>query len=72
MQLNGTGDLVPLRDGVPGHSYTVSNTRVIYDVSCPSTAGCVALGRPSSDVGAMLTMINRFDIPPSITASWPG
>jgi hypothetical protein len=55
---HGVGDLIPLLGGVPGRLSTVAGTQGIYGVSCPSASGCVALGRTSNDIGAMLISIN--------------
>ena len=55
---HGVGDVIAVRDGVPGHTSTVKHSRGMYDVSCPGKSGCVALGQPSDDVGALFVKIS--------------
>jgi len=57
------GDIVPVRSGVPGRASAVRHTQAIYSVSCPGVSGCVALGRPSNDVGALFVSISRSGVP---------
>jgi hypothetical protein len=64
----GVGDLMRLRDGTRFHLYTVPGTRLIYSVSCPGASGCVALGRPSDDVGARLTAVSASGVPETTRA----
>jgi hypothetical protein len=68
----GSGVLVKLRDGVPVHYYGVRNTAVVYGVSCPSGAGCLAVERPTAlgpfglsrpGVSTKLTIINGSGTP---------
>jgi hypothetical protein len=54
----GVGDVVEVRNGVPGHVSVVRHTQGIYSVSCPNKFGCVALGRPTNDIGALFITIN--------------
>lgn len=69
---SGSGALVKLRDGVPIDYYKVKNTTIVYGVSCPSAAGCVAVERPtglgpfglsSPGVSTKLTIINGSGTP---------
>ena len=55
----GTGDVVAVRNGTPGHRSTIKKTSRIYNVSCPSSSGCVALADSSSGVGAEFVNINH-------------
>ena len=58
----GTGDVVAVRNGTPGHVSVVSKTSRLYNVSCPSASGCVALADPSSGVGAEFVKINSSGV----------
>lgn len=56
------GDVVEVRDGVPGHVSTVKGTQDIVGISCPSGTGCIALARTSTDEGADLLAINAAGV----------
>lgn len=53
----GVGDIVPVKNGAPQRAQTVKGTQGMYGVSCPNPSGCVALARPSSDVGVIFVKI---------------
>lgn len=55
----GTGDVVAVRNGTPGHRSTVRKTSRLYDVSCPNSSGCVALADSSSGTGAEFVNITH-------------
>jgi hypothetical protein len=54
----GTGDVVAVRNGIPGHVSVVHHTTRLYTVSCPNASGCVALADTSSGEGAEFVTIN--------------
>jgi|SRR5580658_5408614 hypothetical protein len=75
---DGVGDVVAVRHGVPGRVSTIKHTSGMYGVSCPGLSGCVALGRPSNDVGALFVKISDsgavtgsklVTVPPGVTIS---
>ncbi len=51
------GDIVPVHSGVPGKAQTVRHTSDMYSISCPNPSGCIALARPSNDIGALIVKI---------------
>jgi hypothetical protein len=66
------GDLVSFHRGGRHRSHVLSGLRSVLDVSCPSGAGCVALGYPddvgffglhSAGVAATLTEVDRSGAP---------
>ena len=54
----GVGDVVALTNGVPGKVSILRGTQGVFSVSCPTSAGCVVLGRTSNDVGAEMATLN--------------
>jgi len=75
---HGVGDVVAIRNGVPGRTSTIKHTQGMYGVSCPNKSGCIALGRPGNDVGAVFVDINSsglvtgsklVKVPPGVTLS---
>ncbi|MGO8876640.1 MAG: hypothetical protein ACLQNG_12860 [Acidimicrobiales bacterium] len=45
---HNVGDIVDIDNGVQSHAYAIAGSPQIYAVSCPSSAGCVALGENNS------------------------
>jgi hypothetical protein len=60
---HGVGDVVPVRDGKPGHAVTIRGTSSIESVSCPTAAGCLAIADAKSGVGLTLVTINKHGVP---------
>jgi hypothetical protein len=56
------GDVVAVRNGVPGHVSIVAVTQGIDDVSCPNATGCIALERTGNDVGTGFVSINSAGV----------
>jgi hypothetical protein len=44
----GTGDVIAVKNGVPGRTSTVRHSSGLGDTSCPSASGCVAIADNSS------------------------
>jgi hypothetical protein len=55
---HSVGDVVPVRNGVPGPGSTVAGSKSLYSVSCPGASGCVAIGELSNDTEPMLVTLN--------------
>jgi hypothetical protein len=54
----GTGDVVAVNNGVPGHISVVAGTVGIDDISCPNKSGCVAVAHTSNGEDAEFVSIN--------------
>ena len=72
----GKGDIVAVHGGVPDRPQFVSHSQVMYSISCPNAAGCVAIARPTDDVGALFVKISAagkvsgtklITVPPGVT-----
>jgi hypothetical protein len=55
----GIADVVPVKDGKPGRASTVRASSQLYTVSCPSAAGCWAVGEGAYSVTAEVAKIGR-------------
>ena len=55
---HGVGDVVPVRNGVPGPGSTVAGSKALYSVSCPGASGCVAIGELSNDTEPVIVTLN--------------
>jgi hypothetical protein len=64
----GTGDIVALRNGVPGTVSVVRHTSRVYTVSCPNSGGCVAVADPSSGAGAEFVSVSKSGVVTSAKA----
>lgn len=58
----GLGDIVAIRNGLPGHVSTVKGTQGIDWISCPNPTGCVAMARTSNDIGTEFLTINSAGV----------
>jgi hypothetical protein len=60
---HGVGDVMPVRSGKPGKAAVVHGTTAIVAVSCPGSAGCIAIGNPKGGAGLTLVRINKRGVP---------
>jgi hypothetical protein len=59
---SSVGDVVAVRNGVPGHVSVVRHTARLYSASCPNHSGCVALADPHSGVNAEFVAISKSGV----------
>jgi hypothetical protein len=58
----GIGVVIAVRDGVPGHVSTIAGSEGVDAISCPSTAGCVALAVTTGGRTTDLLTVNAAGI----------